>query len=161
MSDEAGRQAFAAWLAQVLGEAAAGPLKMLQAPAAHRFTDHPQGQVSVLNLASLRDLSQRLGQPVDPLRFRANLHVEGWPAWVENDWAGRRLRLGGVEADVFKPIVRCAATQVNPQTAARDLEVTQGLFDAFGHMHCGVYVRITAGGRVRLGDACTTPRAAG
>jgi uncharacterized protein YcbX len=158
--DEAGgRASFAAWLGELLGEEAHGPLRLVAAPAEHRFTDHPQGQVSLINLASVRDLSDRLRIEVDPLRFRANLYVEGWPAWIENDWVGEILRLGGVAAQVFKPIVRCAATHVNLQTAQRDLEITKALFDNYGHMHCGIYLQVTAGGRLVPGDVCEGPAA--
>jgi uncharacterized protein YcbX len=66
--------------------------------------------------------------------------------------------LGWAEAEVFKPIVRCAATEVNPGTAERDAEIPKALFDAFGHMHCGIYVRLTKPGRIGLGDACTLPQ---
>jgi len=157
LRDEAGRAAFAAWLAGVLGDDAQGPLKVVEATGDFRFTDHPRGQVSIVNLASVRDLSQRLGMEIDPLRFRANLYVDGWPAWAENDWTGRELMLGWAKAEVFKPIVRCAATHVNLETAARDVEVVRALFDNYGHMHCGVYVHLTAPGRVGLGDAVTAP----
>lgn len=157
LTDSAGREAFEAWLGQLLGEQARGPLKLIEAPAEHRFTDHPQGQVSVVNLASVRDLSDRLGVEVDPLRFRANLYVDGWPAWVENDWTGEAVRLGAATASVLKPIVRCAATHVNLQTAERDLEVTRALFDNYGHMHCGIYLQVTSGGRLAAGDVVEGP----
>jgi uncharacterized protein YcbX len=155
-----GREAFAAWMGQLLGEEARGPLKVIEAPAHHRFTDHPQGQVSVVNLASVRDLGQRMGVEIDPLRFRANLYVDGWPAWSENDWTGGAFQLGGVAATMLKPIVRCAATHVNLKTAKRDLEVTKALFDHYGHMHCGIYLQVTSPGRLALGDICEGPSAA-
>jgi hypothetical protein len=132
-------------------------LRVLQAPGSHRFTDHPLGQVSIINLASVRDLGQRMGVELDPLRFRANLYVEGWPAWAENGWTGERLMVGWAQAEVFKPIVRCLATHVDPTTAERDLEVTKALFDNFGNLHCGVYVRVASGGLVGVGDAATAP----
>lgn len=153
LDDEAGRQAFAGWLAVLLGEAASGPLKVLPAPGAHRFMDHPKGHVSMLNLASVRDLSTKIGRDLDPLRFRANLLVEGLEPWVEMDWPGRTLRLGEAEASVFKPIVRCAATEVDPTTAARDIETVKGLFDHYGHTFFGLYLNVTRGGRVAVGDA--------
>jgi uncharacterized protein YcbX len=160
LDQAADRAAFAAWLGELLGEAAQGPLKVLAAPAEHRFTDHPQGQVSLINLASVRDLSVRLGVEIDPLRFRANLYVDGWPAWVENGWVGETLQLGSVRARVLKPIVRCAATHVNPKTARRDLEITRGLFEAYGDMHCGLYLNVVAAGALSPGDACCGPAAA-
>src|ERR1019366_7474286 len=105
------------------------------------------------NLASVRDLEQRLGRPLDPLRFRANLYVDGWAAWAENDWEGRPMKLGEVSTKVFKPIVRCAAPGVDPTTAVRDLDIPAELFRLYGHPHCGIYVQVTAGGTIREGDA--------
>lgn len=156
LTDEAGRDAFAGWLTGLLGEHVHGPLQVISA-AGHRFMDHPLGQVSIVNLASLRDLEEKVGRPVDPLRFRANLYVEGWPAWIENEWTGRELMVGFARAKVFKPIVRCAATHVDPVTAERDMDLVKALFDNYGHMNCGIYMHVTDGGRVTVGDACTEP----
>ena len=83
LADASARDAFAAWLTEFLADDAKGPLRIIEGPGQHRFTDHPKGQVSIVNLASVRDLGQRMGVELDPLRFRANLYVEGWPAWVE------------------------------------------------------------------------------
>ncbi|MFI4963854.1 MAG: MOSC domain-containing protein [Caulobacterales bacterium] len=157
LGDEAGKQAFAAWLSEWLAEDLRGPLRVVEGPANHRFTDHPQGQVSIVNLASVRDLGRRMGAELDPLRFRANLYVDGWPPWAENGWTDQAMMLGWARARVFKPIVRCLATHVDPVTAQRDLDVTKALFDNFGDMHCGVYVRVTSAGAVGLGDAATAP----
>ena len=119
-----------------------------------RFLDHPLGHVSIINLASVRDLEQRLGRPLDPLRFRANLYVEGWPAWAENDFEeGRPMSVGAASAKVFKPIVRCAAPGVDPETAERDIDVTGELFRHYGHTLCGVYIQVTGAGAVKEGDA--------
>lgn len=156
LTEQAGREAFAAWLTDLLGDEVRGPLQVISAEG-YRFMDHPLGQVSILNMASLRDLEAKIGWPVDPLRFRANLYVEGWPAWVENDWVGKELMVGFARAKVFKPIVRCAATHVDPVTAERDMEIVKALFDNYGHMNCGIYVDVTDGGRVSVGDACTQP----
>lgn len=152
LADAGDRAAFEAWLTRCLGEEATAPLRLLTG-GGHRFMDDPRGQVSVLNLASVRDLEARLGRPVDPLRFRANVHVEGWPAWVENDWTGRDLELGGARLRVVKPIVRCAATHVDPATGLRDLPVVNALFDLYGHRWCGLYLSVETGGRLRIGDA--------
>ena len=158
LADAGGREAFAAWLTAILDpDDIRGPLKVVDARGAFRFTDHPLGQVSVINMASVRDLSQKMGVELDPLRVRANLYVEGWPAWAENGWSGRRMMLGWAAAQVYKPIVRCAAPDVDPITAKRDVEITKVLFDSYGHMNCGIYVQVTSPGRLGLGDAVTAP----
>jgi uncharacterized protein YcbX len=156
LGDPGGRAAFEAWMTELLGEAAIGPLRLLDG-AGHRFLDHPLGHVSIINLASVRDLGERLGRELDPVRFRANVYVEGWPAWVENDWTGRRFELGDAEVEVFKPIVRCAAPGVDPATAIRDIDIPAELFGAFGHMHCGIYVQVKRAGAVSEGDQVGTP----
>jgi uncharacterized protein YcbX len=151
MTAPEGREAFAAWLAGFLGEAASGPLKVVEA-LGHRFTDHPAGHVSIVNLASVRDLEQRIGRSVNPLRFRANLYVEGWPAWIENEAVEARVRLGPVTARVYKPIVRCVATHVDPATGERDMDVVAALHANYGHLHCGIYVHVEEGGAIAEGD---------
>ena len=156
LADPAARSAFEAWTTQLLGEAAQGPLRLIDG-AGHRFLDHPLGHVSIVNLASVRDLEQRLGTFLDPLRFRANLYVEGWPAWAENGWEGRRITLGAVASEVFKPIVRCAAPGVDPATAIRDLDVPAELYRLYGHTHCGIYVHVKQAGVIAEGDAVSTP----
>ena len=153
LRSEAGRTGFEAWLADLLGEDIRGPLKVVEGPGAYRFMDSRSGYVSIVNLASVRDLGDRLGMTLDPLRFRANLYVEGWPAWAENDWTGKTLAVGGATAEVLKPIVRCAATHVDPTTAERDVDLVKALFDNYGHMFCGIYLNVTAGGDVGEGDA--------
>ncbi len=129
-----------------------GPLKVVAAPP-HRFTDDARGYVSLIKLESVRDFAARAERPVDPLRFRANLYVEGLPAWSELDIIGGRVRVGGVEAEVIKPIVRCAATHVDPSTAERDFELVPALRDHYGHVLCGVYLNVLSGGEVAEGDA--------
>jgi uncharacterized protein YcbX len=146
-----GRTALEAWLTDVLGEDICGPLQVLPAVDRHRFTDHPKGFVSIVNLASIRDLETRIGRRVDPRRFRANVYVEGWPAWAENGGAGR-IQLGQAQAEIYKPIVRCVATHVDPDTAEVDIDVVKALFDTYGHMFCGVYVSVIEGGEVKVGD---------
>jgi hypothetical protein len=53
---------------------------------------------------------------------------------------------------VFKPITRCSAPDVDPATAKRDLEITAALHRFYGHLLCGVYVRVEAPGMVAPGD---------
>lgn len=157
LSTNQGRAELAAWLTDVLADEVRGALQVVQSPQDWRFFDHPRGHVSLVNLASVRDLGERMGVELDPLRFRANVYVEGWPAWAENQWTGERLMLGWAQAVVFKPIVRCAAIQVDPTTAERDLDVTKALYDNYGHMFCGIYVHVARAGRLHVGDALTTP----
>lgn len=152
MTTPTGRAAFAEWLQAFLGEQVNGPLKVLTAPGDHRFMDDKRGFVSVINMASLRALEDKVGRRLDPLRFRANFHVEGWDAWSENDHIGGILRLGEATARVLKPIPRCRAVHVDPQRGVEDIDLVSQLFNHFGHTVLGVYVQVEAGARVAIGD---------
>ncbi len=124
----------------------------------HAFTDVPMKCLSLLNLASVRDLARVEGRPVDPLRFRANLHVEGLEPWVEKSWAdGAEIRVGDARLRVLRSIVRCAATNVDPATATRDMNIPQTLERAFGANLMGVYVETAAPARIAAGDEVTPP----
>jgi uncharacterized protein YcbX len=165
LATPAGRSAFEGWLAGFLEEQAPeddhGPLKVLEAPPGHRFTDNRKGFVSILNLDSVRDLERRLGRPVDPARFRANVQVEGWGPWSEYGLeAGRRLRLGGAELSLLKDIDRCMATHVDPRSGVRDIDMVGTLHAQYGHICCGVYAEVVRGGRVSIGDPASAPQEA-
>ena len=153
LTDTAGREALAVWLTQFLGDDARGPLRVLPTPAKHRFTDSPDGFVSIVNLARVGDLERRLGAAIDPLRFRANLYVDGWPAWSENAATGRVLSVGAARLQITGPIVRCSATHVDPATGLRDLDLVAGLFEVYGHRECGVYAKVIEGGALAQGSA--------
>jgi uncharacterized protein YcbX len=153
VDDPRSRDFFTFWLADVLGDAVSGPLRFVSAEGLdHRFMDHPLGRISLLNLASVRDFEARIGRPVDPRRFRANVWIEGWPAWIENEGTDRDLTLGGARLRGVKPIVRCAATHVDADTAIRDFDLVPALFEQYGHRWCGLYATLAAGGVVRVGD---------
>src|SRR5205085_855803 len=125
----------------------------------HSFSDVARKVVSIINLASLAAVETAVGVPVDPLRFRANLYVTGWPAWREFDLHGQEIAIGkDARLRVVKRIVRCAATNVDPVTAIRDLEIPATLLRTFGHADCGVYGEVVTAGEHSLGVGMRPPR---
>lgn len=149
-----GRAVLERFLQAFLGEDAPGRLRVLESPPGYRFMDHPQGYISVMNLASVRAVEQALGAPVDPLRFRANIYVDGLKPWEEDEWvAGGKVKLGETELTVFKPIVRCIATHVNLETGERDIDMVGQLREHFGRDTLGTYFSIAKSGLVKPGDA--------
>jgi hypothetical protein len=121
----------------------------------HSFSDVAKKVVSIINLASVAKVENAAGAAVDPLRFRGNLHVTGWPAWHEFDLLGRELTIGEARLKVVKRIQRCAATEVDPGIGIRDLPIPRTLMDHFGHADCGVYAEVIAGGEIADGDPIT------
>jgi MOSC domain-containing protein len=151
-----GRAAIEAFLAEHCGPELRGPPKVLRA-AGHSFSDVARKVVSIINLASVAALEDAVGAPVNPLRFRGNLHVEGWPAWGEFDLLNKEISIGpSARLKVVKRIVRCAATEVDPDTGIRDLEIPRTLMKSYGHADCGVYAEVIEGGAVAVGDLVAT-----
>ena len=124
------------------------------------FADKPENLISLINLATVRSLEAQWGYEIDPLRFRANIYVDGFEPWQEFDWIGADLRIGGVAFRVDRRNGRCGATNVNPVTGRRDLDIPGSLRAAFGHKDIGVYLRALEGGVLSVGDAVEAPEVA-
>ncbi|SHL10012.1 hypothetical protein SAMN05444159_4991 [Bradyrhizobium lablabi] len=153
-----GRAAIEAYFAANFTRELKGPPKILSG-GGHSFSDVAKKVVSIINLGSVAAIEDMLGLPVHPLRFRANLYVSGWPAWHEFELLGRTLEIGEARLKVVKRIVRCAAVNVDPESAARDLDIPPTLMRRLGHADCGIYAEVIAGGTVSLGDAIATREA--
>jgi uncharacterized protein YcbX len=153
LTTQEGRAAIEDFFAAFSAADLRGPPKVLAA-AGHSFSDVARKVVSIINLASVAAIEDMTGRPVDPLRFRGNLYVDGWPAWREFDFVGHDIAIGPqVRARVVKRIVRCAAVNVEPGTGIRDLDIPATLLRRLGHADCGVYAEVTVGGAVAPGDA--------
>ncbi len=151
ITEASGRAAIEDFFASYMKDEAAGRPQLLEAPG-HMFSDGARKVVSIIGLASVRDLARVMGCAVDPRRFRANFYVEGGKAWQEFDWVGRDFRIGAVKLRGVKPIKRCAATNVDPESAARDLNIPRALAESFGHVNTGIYADVLDRGGVALGD---------
>ena len=158
ITDPHGAKQAADFIAGFLGERVAHPLRVVEAPG-HAFADarkKPNATadkyVSLINRASLAALERAVERPVDRLRFRANVYFDGPPAWRELEWLGSEIGLGGARLRVVSAITRCAATEVNPDTAERDLDTLGALRRHFGHNLMGIYAEVTEGGEIAVGD---------
>jgi len=158
LETEAGRAAIERFFAERHAARIKGPPKVLVSPG-HSFSDVAKKVVSIINLESLAAIEDIVGVPVHPLRFRANLYVKGWPAWHEASLLGERLAIGNARLKVVKRITRCAATNVDPELAVRDLEIPNTLMRRFGNTECGIYAEVVEGGEIGIGDqiAVETP----
>ncbi|MGX7745051.1 MOSC domain-containing protein [Rhodopseudomonas parapalustris] len=158
LKTEAGRAAIEQFFAGYCADELRGPPKLL-AGHGHSFSDVARKVVSIINQTSVAALEAMIGRPVDPLRFRANLYVDGWPAWHEFDLMDRVLTIGSTRLKVVKRIVRCAATNVDPQTAVRDMSIPETLQKHLGHADCGVYAEVIEAGDIAQGDAVQVEQA--
>ena len=157
LSTSDGREALAARAGAAAGTIRPGPYFVADAPGV-AMTDASEQCPSVMSLASLRDLSERVGATLDPRRFRGNLWIDGedLAPWAELGWVGRTLRIGGARLTVTEPIERCLVTAADPETGERSDNPLPAL-KAMGHDDplFGVLADVTAGGDVAVGDAVT------
>ncbi len=152
-----GRARIAAWLAAFLGPEARGTPVLHHVPGPrgthHVFGDQRSPVISLINEASRAELEARAGARRHRRRFRANIWFTGAPAWSEFDWIGRDLLIGSARLRVVKRTVRCAATEVNPETGTRDADPIAELKAAWGHADLGIHAEVIGGGTIATGDA--------
>ncbi len=134
-----------------------GAPRLVRAQGGH-FMDKPDNVLSMINLATVRSLEAQWGFEIDPLRFRANFYIDGAEPWEEFDWIGRDIVLGDALFRVDRRNGRCGATNVDPASGRRDLDIPGSLRAAFGHKDLGVYLVTRKSGAVAIGAEVRAPR---
>ena len=125
---DAGDEA-AGWLSRFIGQ----HVRLVHVPLARaRTTESGYGRdddkvafadgypLLLIGQASLDDISDKVGRPLEMLRFRPNLVVSGSAAFAEDGW--KRVRIGEVEFRVVKSCSRCILTTIDPHTGQRDAQ---------------------------------------
>jgi uncharacterized protein YcbX len=115
--------------------------------------------VSLVTTSSLDLLAQHTGEDVDDAQFRATFTVDttGLPPHVEDDWVGRRLRLGDAEVEVRGGLPRCAVIDLDPLSGSRRSPVMKALAryrQHAGEVVFGVDAVVTSSGGVDVGAPC-------
>ncbi|WP_299380343.1 MOSC domain-containing protein [uncultured Kiloniella sp.] len=155
LTDQTGRMLLEQFLASFLESDVRGAPKIVENKTS-AFTDIPDLQISLINLESVKDLERVVRTPVDPMRFRGNLYIEGLKAWEENDWIGKEVKVGNITLEIKSHIGRCSATNVNLDTADVDLNIPKSLQAGFGHRNMGVYAQVKTDGTIQKNAPVTT-----
>ena len=146
----------------IFSEHAGIPLRFCKA-------DKPNGArdvdpMTLLGTASTEELARRSGlDSVDPDRFRMLIEFDGGRPHEEDEWNGRRLKIGDVVVTVAGPVQRCAGTTRNPVSGDIDLQTLKLIGDYRGRQESilglgfnfGVYATAEAPGTIRMGDELT------
>ena len=151
-----GRQLIEQFFAAYMKAELRGAPKIVHAPG-HSISDVAAKCVHIVNLASVRELERVIGRRVNPLRFRANIYVDGIPPWAELDWMEAEIGVGSARLAVFARTQRCAATEVDPETGARDMAIPATLMRTWGHQDFGVYAKVVTGGAIGIGAPVVVP----
>ena len=149
--DAAATPIFLEWVAPLMPPNLAQSSGIVRVPE-RGMTDTDYPSISLAGHSSLRALSDKVGQTLDPRRFRANFWVDGLGPWEEFEWVGRDITIGGIAFRVEERIGRCLATAANPETGLRDADTLGALEGGWNHRDFGVYLTATGSGDVAVGD---------
>ena len=149
-----GRMIIEQFMSAYMNFSLRGAPKVVSAPG-HSFSDVPVKVVHIVNLASVRELERATRNTVDPLRFRANIYIDGVEPWEEFKWLDKQIESGAAKFSVIDRTQRCDATNVNPSKGIRDMAIPTALQRHWGHSDFGIYAKISGDGEVRVGDTFT------
>jgi uncharacterized protein YcbX len=143
-----------------LSELAGQPLRLVRTERPGDGADRgTRAGVSLVGTASLEALAHVAGvDRVDGRRFRMLFGVEGIPAYAEEGWIGRLVRIGDAVIRLQGNVGRCVVTTQNPDTGVSDLDTLRLLGEYRGDVETterlpfGVWGEVVEPGRVRLGD---------
>ncbi len=134
------------WLAE-LSRAVGSPLVLsLRAPDAN--------PLRLVSRPTLRLAERTYGASIEPFRLRANLVVDtsGGKAFEEDQWIGRRIRIGEALLEVNDFAADCLETRARALDGGEgDVDLLAGLVQIHGG-HLGLAARVLEGQRVRTGD---------
>ena len=109
--------------------------------------------VLVTTAATLRALGEELGRPLDLRRFRTNVHVVlDAPAFAEERWEGRRIRIGEAELELLHPCERCVIPTRDPDSQEKWAPLLKHLVREHRGLF-GINARPVGPARISVGDA--------
>jgi uncharacterized protein YcbX len=137
-----------------LAHLAGHPVRLVRTTEPGTFREMP---VTILGRASLARLERETGAPLTSNRFRMLFLLDGSEEHEEDEWSGRRLRVGESTLRVGGPVPRCAVITRDPVTGTADvdpLRVLAGYREPMtdGGVPFGVYATVETAGAVRVGD---------
>jgi len=108
--------------------------------------------VLVTTRATHEAVERELGRPLDARRWRTNVHVElDVPAYAEEEWEGRELRIGTARFRLLHPCVRCVIPTRDPDTQAKAPELLRLLTRDHGGLFW-MNARPLGPARIAVGD---------
>jgi len=114
--------------------------------------------VSVITLATIRNLERETGRPLEIKRFRPNIVVDTDhdEAFGEDGWVGGVLEFGtdgsGAAVAVTMRDLRCVMINLDPATAKQDPRVMKTVVRT-NQNNAGVYGSIVRAGELRIGQS--------
>ena len=142
--------ALIGWTAPLVPQDRALPSTIMRLDG-HGYTDSDFPSVTLCNRASHRAVQSEMGAEISIHRWRGNLWFDSDTAWIEFDWLGHEIQVGGAVLRPRERTDRCLATTTNPENGRRDADTLAAL-GKFGHQDFSVRCEVLKSGDIHLGD---------
>jgi uncharacterized protein YcbX len=144
--------------ARAISAYAGQKLRLVKTEEPGAGVDRARGTVSLLGDESLAELARQSGSDeVDGRRFRMLIGIKGAQPHEEEEWLGRRVRVGEAVVALNEIVARCAITTQSPETGIPDFDTLREIKSYRGarngkYIDFGVAGSVERPGLVRVGD---------
>ena len=109
--------------------------------------------ISLINLNSIKDFSEKINKDIEFKRFRGNIYIKDLKAFEERNWINKVISINNTRFKVLKNIPRCSATNLKISSNEADINLPDMLKKTYGHIDMGIYVAPLKNGLVKVGDS--------
>ena len=152
LTDPIGRAVIEDFFSAYMHDESRGKPRLVEAKGETIFTDQKKKVLSIINLASIRDLERVVGKSIDPVRFRGNIYIDGVDPWSDFNWVDKDVQCGSAGLHITERIGRCAAINVDPVTGERNMNLVKSLQEGFSHRDLGIFATVSQAGSFTPGD---------
>ena len=108
--------------------------------------------ISLINLNSVKDFSNKINKDIEFERFRGNIYVKNLDAFEERKWINKVISINNTQFKVLKNIPRCSATNLKINSSEKDINLPNMLRKIYGHIDMGIYLAPLENGQIKVGD---------
>ena len=108
--------------------------------------------ISLINLNSVKDFSNKINKDIQFERFRGNIYVKNLDAFEERKWINKVISINNTQFKVLKNIPRCSATNLKINSSEKDINLPNMLRKIYGHIDMGIYLAPLENGQIKVGD---------
>ena len=109
--------------------------------------------ISLINLNSIKDFSEKINKDIEFKRFRGNIYIKDLKALEERNWINKVISINNTEFKVLKNIPRCSATNLKINSNEADINLPNLLKKIYGHIDMGIYLAPLNNGQIKVGDS--------
>ena len=117
------------------------------------FDTMPENSISLINLNTVNEFSQKIGTKIEFERFRGNIYVKNMPSWYEMKLIGKNIKINNCNFKVTEAIPRCSATNLIPKTDNHTINLPQTLKKIYGHINLGIFLEPLNDGEIKVNDS--------